>query len=192
MYAILDFETTGLNYKENAVIEIGVVTTDDNLKLRRTYRTLVKLPEGEQVPDFITNLTGLKDDDLVNAPEAEDVFKRLRMFIGDRIIVAHNASFDLGFLHKYLPDYSPDFIDTRYMSLVIEPRQSASLASCVQRHGIPYENHHSALDDCKMTLGLLQTYAKMVPDLDAYKNKLIDTAERPLSYVPKSATIIVK
>lgn len=200
MFTVLDFETTGLSYKNNAVIEIGAIKLDGNLKSYAEFSTKVRLPEGVALPDFITGLTGITEDDLKDAPTADRAFGELRSFLNDSIIVAHNASFDLGFLHKYLPDHLPNFICTRYLSRTLEPRYSASLADCVQRHHIVYEGHHRALKDCEMTAKLLKVYRGMAykkngqgnQSLMDHMNILVASDERPISYLPKNARIIIE
>lgn len=200
MYVVLDFETTGLTYQDSAVIEIGALKLNYNLKPYAELNTKVRLPEGVELPYFIKTLTGITEDDLKDAPTSDQAFSELRSFIGGHTVVAHNASFDLGFLHKYLPDLTPDFIDTRYLALALEPGQSGSLANCVERHGIKYEGHHQAFQDCIMTMELLKVYRDMAyykmkqgkQSLTDYQNTLMATADRPLSFIPQNATIITK
>lgn len=194
MFTVIDFETTGLDANESVVIEIGAIKLDHKLSIVKTYSTKVALPEGVVLPDFIKNLTGLTEDDLLGSPTADMAFASLKQFIGNSYIVAHNAPFDLSFLYKYLPDTEYEFIDTRAIIKLIEPEESAKLADVVKRYGITYENHHEALADCHMTVGVLkklrQKLLRQNRSLLQYVNVAVDSEERPLTFIPPKANVV--
>jgi DNA polymerase-3 subunit epsilon len=98
-FSVLDLETTGASAATSAITEVGAV------KVRRgevlgTFQTLVD--PGEPVPAFIRLLTGISDTMLLEAPPIEAVLPSLLEFLGDSVIVAHNARFDVGFLNTAL------------------------------------------------------------------------------------------
>ena len=96
-FVAVDVETTGLSPVYNELIEISAIKYDGAKKID-TFSTLVK-PKKE-VSDIITNLTGITNKMLENAPQIEDVMPKLVEFIGNHIIVAHNANFDVSFLQN--------------------------------------------------------------------------------------------
>lgn len=96
-----DVETTGLienEYlgldKQPRIIEIGALKTDDDGNEIARYSTLVH-PE-KKLPEIITKITGIKDEDLIGAPLFSDCYKDLaEFFVGEKKMLAHNARFDL-------------------------------------------------------------------------------------------------
>lgn len=194
MYTVIDFETTGLSPDESVVIEIGAVKLNSMMGVMSKYTTRVALPEGVEVPEFITNLTGITSDDLIGATPSDTAFEYLKEFIGGDYIVAHNAPFDLSFLYKYLPDEDYHFIDTRAIIKLIEPEESAKLQDVVKRYGINYENHHHALSDCEMTADVLRHLRDKLlvekrESILHYLDVAVDSEERPLTFVPKNAKV---
>lgn len=185
MYTVIDFETTGLDHTKNVVIEIGAIKLDKNLRDYASFNTKVKLHRDEELPELITKITGITPESLEHAMPAAPAFSLLRDFIGEDIIVAHNAPFDLGFLAEQRPYYKPDFLDTRSIIKLVEPGEKASLKDAVKRYSVPYVNHHSALADCVMTAGLLRGLRDKVGSVDKlldYLNTAVDSEERPLRY----------
>ncbi len=96
-FSVIDVETTGLSAKTNRVIEIGLVKVR-NYKIVERYETLIN--PGSYIPGFISQLTGITDDDVANAPFFSDIVEDLKQFIGETIISGHNLSFDSSFI-KY-------------------------------------------------------------------------------------------
>ncbi|WP_145616359.1 PolC-type DNA polymerase III, partial [Bacillus licheniformis] len=91
MYVVFDFETTGLNYKTEQVIEVAAAKLDENLTPVATYNTLVALCEGMNISQFITDLTGITPELLEGKPSQDKVLGELKEFIGDSIVVAQYA-----------------------------------------------------------------------------------------------------
>lgn len=192
MYTILDFETTGLNYMDNQVVEIGAVKLDKYMKPVSQLNLLVKLDEGRELPDFITNLTGITAEDLENGIEDEyTALSMLEAFIGDDIVVAQFASFDLSYLSKVM---KPErFICTRSVSRILDPNEKASLKNLVPRYGTDNKDAHRAFADVEATVEVFKSMMGRVA-LEGYSihnimNLIIDSNERPLNYVPQNANI---
>jgi DNA polymerase III subunit epsilon len=189
MYIVFDFETTGLDYKEEQVIEIACVKLDENLEPIETYQTLVALTEGRELPQFITGLTGITEEDLEThgIPERH-AMKQLKEFIGDSIVIAQFASFDLSFLSKVLKPEK--FICTRSMARLLRPEEYASLSNLITIYGIENLDPHRAYADVEATL---QVFKLQKAECDEkgieYMNVLIDSNERPLKYVPENAIV---
>ena len=99
-YIVVDLETTGLDpYKGCEIIEIGVTEITQG-KIGRNYSRLIK-PKNH-IPYFITEITNISDDMVENEEGIEQVLPRFREYLGDKIMIAHNAKFDLKFLNYYL------------------------------------------------------------------------------------------
>lgn len=103
-FVIVDTETTGLKPDLHRIIEVGAVRVV-NGEIESKYQTLVKSVFA--VPSFITNITGITRDMLLNeGRKPEFVFSELREFIGDLPFVAHNVEFDYRFLNYEFNRYN--------------------------------------------------------------------------------------
>ena len=185
-YTFIDFETTGLEPEDAFVIEVAAIKVREDGEELGRYETMAALPEEENVPDFITRLTGITDDELVGAPSEREALNGLKEFIGESIVVAHHAPFELGFL-KVAGDYEPErFICTRVMARLLEPDESAKLVDVTKRYGVTLDGHHRALNDCEATA---EIFFKMKPLAEEkgieYENHVLDSSERRLNFFPK-------
>jgi len=189
MYIVFDFETTGLEANKEQVIEIASAKLDENLEPVETYSTLVRLNEGRTLPQFIRQLTGITAEELEEKgiPERH-AMKQLKEFIGDNIVVAQFASFDLSFLAKVL--VPERFICTRSMARLLRPDEYASLSNLIKIYGIENLDPHRAYADVEATI---EVFKKQKAECDEkgieYMNVLIDSNERPLKYVPENAVV---
>lgn len=187
-YIVFDFETTGLDAKKEQVIEIAGAKLNDKLEPIDTFQRMVALNEGQELPPFITNLTGITPEMLEGkTPEAE-ALADLKEFIGDSIVVAQFASFDLSFLAKVMKP--EQFICTRSMARMLRPDEKASLSNLIQIYGVQNLDPHRAYADVEATI---QVFAKQKAECDEqgieYMNVLVDSNERPLNYVPDNAIV---
>lgn len=161
-YCIIDFETTGLDARECQIIEVAALTTDLETDCSQiNFFVRLKKPQ-DGLPDTIKNLTGITEADLQEGIPEKEAIEILRNFIGDSVVVAHHAPFDLSFLH-FVEGESIDpkeFICTRVLAKLLEPDQSAKLKDVCERHGISTEGHHRAMKDVYMTKGVLK---KLLP-----------------------------
>jgi DNA polymerase III epsilon subunit family exonuclease len=94
-FCVLDVETTGLSARNNRVIEIGIVKVK-NLKISEKFTTLIN--PGCDIPYFITQFTGISNNDVIYSPSFYNTAQEIEEFIGNSIISGHNLSFDEGFL----------------------------------------------------------------------------------------------
>ncbi len=156
---ILDFETTGLSADYERIIEIGAAIVKGN-KITQTFTTLCN--PGIRLPHFITDLTGISNGMLNGKPEPEKVMPKLKIFIGDRPIIAHNASFDAQFLHSEmrrakLAVDNPMLCTMLLSRRLIQDAKDHKLGTLKQH--IKYKTKvghqdHRALDDVKVTAAL--------------------------------------
>ncbi|MDD2499016.1 MAG: 3'-5' exonuclease, partial [Desulfitobacteriaceae bacterium] len=94
-YVVIDLETTGFNNKREKIIEIGAVRIDEG-RITDEFSTLLN-PECE-IPEEITILTGITEDMVRGKPTISQVTSILEDFLGDAVLIAHNADFDRGLL----------------------------------------------------------------------------------------------
>jgi ATP-dependent DNA helicase DinG len=145
----VDIETTGLNPDEDVIIEIGAVKFNGR-RVQDTWSTLVN-PRCS-ISGFITQLTGISNDMVRNAPLLPDVIKELIAFAGDDPVVGHNVSFDLTFLRRAGALKDNIDIDTYELAAVLMPTASRyNLSALAQQLGVLLPATHRALDDAKAT-----------------------------------------
>lgn len=159
----LDIETTGLDPQTDAIIEIGAVRFDGN-RIEDEWTTLIN--PGRHIPEFITALTGIRDDMVRGAPRLRDVLHDLAAFIGDAPILGHNIPFDLSFFRKYQLFGNNERIDTYELAAVLLPSASRyNLGALGQQLGIPLPATHRALDDARVTQAIFQRLMRMARHL---------------------------
>jgi DNA polymerase-3 subunit epsilon/ATP-dependent DNA helicase DinG len=145
----IDIETTGLDSNKDVIIEIGAVKFKDH-RVEDEFSTLIN--PGRHIPEFITQLTGISDEMVRQAPRIQEVIDELESFVGDSALVGHNVRFDLGFLQKQKILQFNEVIDTYELASVLLPTASRyNLGALGQLLGIPLPATHRALDDAKVT-----------------------------------------
>ncbi|MED1923506.1 3'-5' exonuclease [Bacillus velezensis] len=188
-YVVLDLETTGLDYQSEQITEIGAIKIDERFNEIDRFHTMVALEKGRELPEFITKLTGITAVDLEGAPTESEALEKLNEFIGDAIVVAQNAPFDLSFISR--GGIAPNrFYCTRAMVRFDEPELSASLKDVAERNGISLEGHHRALNDVEATIEVFRLYLPHVrEEYNGFENTVQDSADRPLKFKPKNAIV---
>src|SRR5512143_1508480 len=152
----LDLETTGLDPQRDAIIEIGAVKFRGD-EILDTFSTLID--PARPIPLKITDLTGIADRDVAAAPRLFDVLPRLSSFVRDLPVIAHNVSFDLGFLQRQRALLDNLGIDTFELAGMLIPHAGRyNLGSLAREVGITLPATHRALDDAKVAHAL---YMKM-------------------------------
>lgn len=142
-YVVFDIETTGLSAYYDEIIEFGGVKIVDGQTVS-SYQTFIKPPIS--IPEHIVKLTQISDVDVKNAKPIEAVIDDILEFIGDSILVAHNASFDIDFLNEILrklnrPILSNTVIDTLDLSRALfSNRRSYRLGSIARLMRITYDD----------------------------------------------------
>ncbi|WP_067921733.1 PolC-type DNA polymerase III [Alicyclobacillus shizuokensis] len=164
-YVVFDTETTGLNAREDTLIEISGVKVK-NGELVDSFTTLVD-PE-RRLSAKITELTGISPDMLAGQPKLPEAMARFREFVGDAVLVAHNAEFDVGFLHQCakrigMEDWTQPVIDTLALARLLYPgEKNYRLKTLTNKFHIELVNHHRALADSEATAKL---FLRMLRDL---------------------------
>ena len=163
-YVVFDLETTGFSPVKDKIIEIGAVKVEQG-KITDKFSTFVnpKVP----IPFQITQLTGITDEMVLEAPDIGSVLPEFLAFIGDAALVAHNASFDVGFIEQNCryQDIMPDFtyVDTVAMARILLPTLSKYKLNVVANAlHISLENHHRAVDDAGATAEIFVRFIEML------------------------------
>jgi ATP-dependent DNA helicase DinG len=148
----VDLETTGLNPDYDRIIEIGALKFE-GAEVIDEWETLID--PGSSIPLYITHLTGIRDQDVQSAPRLAEVLPELREFIGGATIVGHNVSFDLAFLRRAGIARANSSIDTYALASALLPATARyNLTALTSMIGMPVEDAHRALDDCRGTMAL--------------------------------------
>jgi len=166
-YVVFDLETTGLSANYSSIIEIGAVKLKAGQVIDR-YQQFIKIDQ--PVSAFTTSLTGITDNDLSHGIKINDALAQFKEFIGDLVLVAHNAEFDMNFLarnyEKFLkvPLLNPA-LDTLELGRMLFPEKTKyGLKNLVNHYKITFSSssHHRADYDAERTADLL---LKMFADL---------------------------
>jgi len=151
-FVAIDVETTGLEFKKDRVIEIGAARFI-NGKLEKEFSTFIN--PGVLIPEHITQLTSINNDNVKDAPKFSDIAAELVEFIGTLPICGHQIEFDHSFINEELKraafqTITPPLLDTALLSRVLlQPIGRFSLKHVCESLGVPLHNAHRALHDAK-------------------------------------------
>ena len=165
-FCVLDVETTGLSTRDNRVIEIGIVKIN-NLKIVDRYQTLIN--PGCRIPSFITQFTGIDDNDVYDKPYFPEVISDIENFIGDSVLSGHNLNFDKSFLrYEFLrsgnePLANPDVCTLKLARKLYPMLRSKSLSSVSRHLRLKNPTAHRAAGDAEVTARIL---IKMIKELN--------------------------
>jgi DNA polymerase-3 subunit epsilon/ATP-dependent DNA helicase DinG len=145
----LDLETTGLDPATDTIIEIGAVRFRGK-RVEGEYSQLVN--PGRPLPAIITQITGINDEMLSQAPRLQDVLPDLEEFVEDFPILGHSVRFDLDFLGKHNLFQHNLTLDSFDLASVLLPDAGRySLVALAAALGVPLRSAHRALDDANAT-----------------------------------------
>ena len=147
-YVAFDLETTGL-YRRDTIIEIGAVRMKQGKEIDR-FQTFVH--PGKKLHPKVVELTGITDDMLKGAPTVAEVLPKFREFVGDSVLVAHNADFDMNFVRRACEQLGIDWdmtcVDTLTIAQCLMPEMGRfSLDAVAKKFDMADFNHHRAGDD---------------------------------------------
>ncbi|QUG41120.1 PolC-type DNA polymerase III [Psychrobacillus sp. INOP01] len=158
VYIVFDVETTGLSATYDKIIELAAVKMQNGNIIDKFERFV---NPHHALSATTIELTGITDEMVRNAPEIEQVIKDFYEFIGDGIIVAHNASFDMGFLYEGyrrtgIDHFNHPVIDTLELARLLHPEmKSHRLGTLTKKFNIELTQAHRAIFDCEATGYLL-------------------------------------
>lgn len=148
-FIVIDLETTGLDPTFCEIIEFCGIKIRNGFQVDR-LETLIK-PE-EPIGEFITQLTGITDEMLVDAPLPDEAIPAIADFIGDAVLVAHNAHFDINFLYDYFEGYldkpcTNNFVCTLRLGRRIFPDyNNHKLETICENLGLDIPSHRASTD----------------------------------------------
>ena len=140
-YVIFDLETTGLSNRLDEIIEFGAV----KMRSREVIdRKQMFINPKRSIPANITSLTHINQSDVDSARPIEDVFDELRGWIGDAVLVAHNATFDVGFMNAAArklgrPEFTNPVIDTLPLAHAMLDLKRYRLGNVCRHYGVKYD-----------------------------------------------------
>jgi predicted DnaQ family exonuclease/DinG family helicase len=159
----LDIETTGLDPQKDAILEIGAVRFNEN-RVEDEWSSLVN--PGRKIPPFITQLTGINDHMVLEAPSIQQIITPLRNFVGNLPILGHNVSFDLAFLRNHGLFRNNEVLDTYEIASVMLPTAGRyGLGALGNTLNILLPASHRALDDARVTCAVYRSLYEMGSEL---------------------------
>ncbi|MCR5399096.1 MAG: topoisomerase DNA-binding C4 zinc finger domain-containing protein [Lachnospiraceae bacterium] len=153
-YVVFDLETTGTSCIRDQVVEISAVKVVDG-KVAEEFSSLVnpQMP----IPFYATNVNGITDDMVADAPTFDEVLKEFLDFAGDMILVGHNIHcFDMKFINRdsmkyYGKEVTNTYVDTLPLARMYLPQlRHHTLTDLAAHYGIDTDGAHRALCDCRM------------------------------------------
>lgn len=170
-YIIVDIETTWLSKDRHNITEIAAVLFNGE-KILKEFQTLIN-PQ-TPIPWFITHLTGITNDMVKDAPTIDKVLPDFFDFIEDHILVAHNATFDYGFLnnngirHLHRPIENRILCTRKLANRLVSELPSKRLECLCERFNVTNESAHRAMGDVMATTKVFEQFLKIL------KNKGIE------------------
>ncbi len=182
----LDFEATGLDPRDDVLIEVGAAIVRAGNGQAEIFNTFVHT--SRVLSPFIRRLTGIRQEDLVDAPEIEDVAAALDDFISDVPVVAHNARFERSWLIRAVsPRFETHpFLDTVELLAVAYPDTRNLKLDTFCREKLDRRERHRALDDA---LDTLRVTTGILEDAAAGSFRAVHARDALLTFVPDSPWI---
>ena len=165
-YCVLDLETTGFSFRTEKITEVGIMKVK-NGEVIDEFSCFVN-PE-KPIPQRVVEVTNITDDMVKDAETIDKVMPKILEFVGDSVLVAHNADFDIGFL-KYNAknlglSLENTYLDTLRLAKDLFPDyKKYKLGKIAENLGIKVEVAHRALDDVDTTVKVLNVMLKMLKD----------------------------
>ena len=165
-YCVLDLETTGFSFRTEKITEVGIMKVK-NGEVIDEFSCFVN-PE-KPIPQRVVEVTNITDDMVKDAETIDKVMPKVLEFVGDSVLVAHNADFDIGFL-KYNANQLGLSLDNTYLDTLRLAKdlfpdfKKYKLGKIAEYLGIKVEVAHRALDDVDTTVKVLNVMLKMLKE----------------------------
>lgn len=178
-YCVLDLETTGLSFRTEKITEVGIMKVK-NGEVIDEFSCFVN-PE-KPIPQKVVEVTNITDDMVKDAETIDKVFPKILEFVGDSILVAHNADFDIGFL-KYNAsqlgyELNNTYLDTLRLAKSLFPDfKKYKLGFIADKLEIVVEVAHRALDDVDTTVKVFNIMISMLKEKGAKTWDDVDSLE---------------
>ncbi len=190
-YVAFDLETTGLYAGRDRIIEIGAVRMKDGQEIDR-FQTFVD--PGCMLEKRTTDLTGITDEMLSGAPSIEQVLPEFLAFVGNRVLVAHNADFDTGFIYAQCKAQGLacelTYIDTLTLSQNLLPELNKyTLDTVAKAFDLGAFNHHRAGDDAFICGKIMEKLIPLLQKRGIYDVQSVNAAMTPLRIAHRQETV---
>ena len=165
-YCVLDLETTGFSFRTEKITEVGIMKVK-NGEVIDEFSCFVN-PE-KPIPQRVVEVTNITDDMVKDAETIDKVMPKILEFVGDSVLVAHNADFDIGFLkynaNKLGLSLDNTYLDTLRLAKDLFPDyKKYKLGKIAENLGIKVEVAHRALDDVDTTVKVLNVMLNMLKE----------------------------
>ncbi|WP_343343268.1 PolC-type DNA polymerase III [Terrisporobacter petrolearius] len=183
-FIVFDLETTGFSNKNDKITEIGAVKVE-NFKIVDRFSQLIN-PE-KDISYKVQELTGITNDLIKDKPTIEEILPKFIEFIGDSVLVAHNADFDMGFMQQKCREQNIEFkntsVDTLTLARTLLPHMKRFRLNLIAKElGIPLHNHHRAVDDAEATAHIFIKFLEMIKKKGAEKLSDVSTTLGDIDY----------
>ncbi len=186
---VVDTETTGLDPERDRLIDLGAVRLGPDLQAIDRFTTLVN--PAMPIPLFITRLAGIGDAQVRDAPDFGEAYASLRRFVGDAVLIGHNAGFDrdhlaAGARRAGLPALTNSWFDTLEAALLLYPELDRhALIVLAAEFGI-HRAAHRALPDAETAAEVLQRLSARAAALGAEERSLLAAVHwQPLAFLDR-------
>jgi DNA polymerase III epsilon subunit family exonuclease len=179
-FVVFDFETTGVDHRNDRIIEVGAVRFENRKEVAR-FSQLIN--PGIKLPPEIIEITGIDDAMLIDAPSADRVIPSLHDFMRGAVGVAHNAEFDANFLSyeslRLGIQCNYHILCTLKLSRALLKLPRYKLDSLAQHYGLTFESRHRSIGDILVTAEVLwrildeNKTIKTLSDIAPYKQEMI-------------------
>jgi len=163
-YVVVDLETTGGAPGGGRIIEIGAYRMIGP-RIEEEFQTLVR--PWTRIPRFISAMTSITNEMVADAPPIEDVLPEFRRFLGDAVMVAHNAQFDSTFLDLEFRRLfgiglkNPVLCTLRLSRRLLPSLRRRNLGALAEHFGLSTQDRHRGLGDARMAAELLSIFIEM-------------------------------
>ncbi len=199
-YVVFDVETTGLSAVYDTIIELAAVKMNKG-NVEESFDEFID--PGHTLSSTTVNLTGITDEMVRGSKSEKEVLDMFKEFSKDAILVAHNASFDMGFLNMsykrhQIPEAINPVIDTLELARYLYPEfKRFGLGVLTKKFGVSLEQHHRAIFDAEATGHLAWMFVKEAMekhDMNYHDdlNRHVGSANSIKAARPFHATILVK
>ncbi|MFO7681847.1 MAG: exonuclease domain-containing protein, partial [Chloroflexota bacterium] len=182
-YVVVDVETTGFAAGSDALIEVAAIQLQNN-DILEAFTSLVN--PHRDIPAEITQLTGITDEMVADAPSMFTVRTQLRTVVGDHVVVGHNVNFDMGFLTEERVGVGNHRLDTVTLASILVPEAGRyDLETLVRVLHLPNPHGgqtHRALDDAEQTVELFLALRERALALERWQVEEIVMAGRRIAW----------
>lgn len=185
IFVVFDIETTGLAISEDEIIEISAIKIHSQQTIER-FDSFIKIDR--LLSPFTTELTSITDEMLSGAPDAKTVLSAFKTFIGDAVLVAHNASFDVDFIQAHmikagLEPVEYDYVDTLQLARQVYGNRLKrfNLKAVSKFFNVELNHHHRAEAD---TFATSEVFKSMIADLHGKNIKTLSELSRASTLYP--------